>query len=457
MARTSRMTLFERFRLQKWNWDTLIKPLDHALERQAPHSLTRESLLGLRYFWLDGLFSAISDNFYGSFLTFFALAYGASNGPIGLLSSIGSLMGALALFPGARMGARPGIRKPLILWTGGGISRIALLAFACLPLLIISPTLAITLIIALNALRAFMSNFAMPPWTALVAELVPDFMRGRYFGHRNIAMGIAALIVAPLSGWLINVGNGGFGIPLFGYQIVFVLAFITGVMSTFSFAGIPEPQSSSAAASQRQANSLWHAIRNSPGFIGMVISAFVWNLGIQIGAPFFSIYLVSDLGGTTATVGWMASISSLFSLAGQQIFGRWLDRKGSLWVQKVTGLLIPIMPFMWMVITKPWHAALINMVGGFLWAGYGLASFNLLLELTPNEQRADAVALYQTVVFVSAVVGPLLGGYLADTAGFKMVFAFSGIGRALGIILFLWLSAGPALRSGKGAPVTHHA
>jgi hypothetical protein len=59
--------------------------------------------------------------------------------------------------------------------------------------------------------------------------------------------------------------------------------------------------------------------------------------------------------------------------------------------------------------------------------------------------RPQAVALYQTVVFASAVVGPLLGDWLADTYGFHVIFGASGAGRLLGILLYVWLAARLAL------------
>jgi MFS family permease len=70
----------------------------------------------------------------------------------------------------------------------------------------------------------------------------------------------------------------------------------------------------------------------------------------------------------------------------------------------------------------------------------------LLLILTPDEQRPRAVALYQTAVFFSAVVGPLLGGYLADAVSFKLLFGLSGIGRLLGMIIFLGFTVVPYRR-----------
>jgi MFS family permease len=91
---------------------------------------------------------------------------------------------------------------------------------------------------------------------------------------------------------------------------------------------------------------------------------------------------------------------------------------------------------------------IINTFSGFLWAGYNLANFNLLLQLTPDEQRPRAVALFQTAVFGSAVIGPILGGFLTDAVGFKFVFGLSSAGRFVGIALFILFTVRP-LRAAK--------
>jgi len=201
-----------------------------------------------------------------------------------------------------------------------------------------------------------------------------------------------------------------------------------------------------------QRDDLRRAVVTSAGFLGLVASAFIWNLALQIAAPFFNVYLVRELGATTLIVGIAVGATNLSALGGQFLFGRLLDRKGAFWVQTVTGLLIPGLPLVWMIITSPWHVILINLCGGFLWAGYNLANFNLLLKLSPEQQRPRAVALYQTAVFSSAVVGPILGGYLADAVSFKLIFGLSGAGRLVGMLVFLWFTARLAARRDRDVP-----
>lgn len=431
----------------RWNWHLLVRPLDQSLERQAPQPMTTPQLRGLRYFWLDGLFAVISESFYLSFIPLFALAYGATNGQVGLVAAVANLMGALSLFPGARLVEKTGQRKAVVVWTGGGLARLALLGLATIPFFIDTPTLAIGFIIVVNGIRALATNLGNPAWTALVADLVPNAIRGRYFGSRNTAMGLASLLIAPLAGLIIRLTNDQFGWPYLGYQSVFILSFLSGMVATINFGRIPEPEASRPIRQEHHRGDLRQALRRSPGFIGLVSSAFIWNLALQIAAPFFNVYLVSEFGASTTMIGFLASVSSLTALAGQQVFGRLLDRKSAFWVQLVCGFTIPLLPLAWLLITAPWQVTIINSFGGLIWAGYILANFNLLLQLAPDEQRPRAVALYQTAVFSSAVLGPFIGGYLADAVSFKLLFGLSGIGRALGMVVFLVWVARPAKRS----------
>jgi MFS family permease len=146
--------------------------------------------------------------------------------------------------------------------------------------------------------------------------------------------------------------------------------------------------------------------------------------------------MVQKMHATSFDVGLNAGLSALLALAGQFVFGRMVDRRGSLAVQVITGFVIPLLPLPWIWATEPWHAWFMAGLGGFFWAGYNLASFNLLLELTPQRLRARAVAAFQTVVYASAVLGPLIGGAIVDAAGFTPVWILTAAGRLAGAVMF---------------------
>ncbi len=192
---------------------------------------------GRRLLWFDGLVSNISESFVASYVNPFAMALGATNTQVGILSSLTNLGAALALLPGARLDERLRSRKLLVVLTGGGGARLLLIAIALLPLLF-PPPAAVYAFIALIALRAFIGQLGYPAWSALVADLVPTSIRGRYFSSRNIGLAVAALIFTPLAGRIADV----LGLPR-GYQASFLIAglVVFGATSALAVIGVAVP------------------------------------------------------------------------------------------------------------------------------------------------------------------------------------------------------------------------
>ncbi|MBN1685636.1 MAG: MFS transporter [Spirochaetales bacterium] len=422
-------------RPQRWSWHFLTRTFDRrpAATRRIPDSMLRR---GLRMFTLDGIFSSASDNLYTSFVVLMALGYGATSSHVGVMTAITNLTGMLALVPGAMIVGRIADRKRIVVSTGGGIGRLLLLGLILLPLFTVSRTTGIVVIVTISALRAFMGNFANPAWTSLVADLVPRRLRGLYFSRRSIAIAPAALIAAPVGGYLIRHLSGADGSGFLGYQVVFSLALVLGMIGTLSFARIPEPGGADSRAPRVRIRDFSSLLRTTPGYAGFLVSTFVWHFSVQTGGPFFDVYLVKGLGGTSTIVGLNLAVSTLASIGGLLVFGPLSSKRGNIRVQRLTGFLIPVLPALWLAISRPLQVLPISFAGGFLWAGFNLAHFNLLLEISPPSQRAAAAALFQITVFAAAVLGPLFGGMLIDAIGFRFVFIASAVGRLAGIVVF---------------------
>jgi MFS family permease len=386
-----------------------------------------------RLLWVDGLISNVSESFVTSFVTPFAMALGADNGQIGALSAASNLASALGLIPGARFSERSGQRKRIVVLTGGLAGRLLLIALAFLPLFLGAPKV-IYAVLALFALRAFINQLGYPAWSALVADLVPKAIRGRYLGARNIGLGVAALVFTPVAGRIIESIGG-----VRGYQISLAIAAVVGLTATVVFARIKEPQSMrSDSKLQPGGVRALDLLRENHRFAIFVGVALIWNLALMIAGPFFSVHLVRTLHGTPTQIGILAAAYSAGNILGYRLWGRLNDRRGAAWVMRLTGLLIPVIPLAWSLAPGPWSLIPVEFTSGFMWAGYLLANFNLLLGLAADVQRERFVALYQTAVFSAAFVGPLIGGVLADIVAIPHLMRISAAGRMLASLVFLW-------------------
>jgi MFS family permease len=165
--------------------------------------------------------------------------------------------------------------------------------------------------------------------------------------------------------------------------------------------------------------------------------AALWNFSLNVAGPFFNVYLVQNLQATATMVGFLSVVSTIAGLFVQRKLGELADHWGPRRMQLISGLLIPILPFAWLLVTSPWHIVPINILSGILWGAFNLAAFNYLLAVTPAEQRARYSALYQLVITISLAAGAAVGSIIISSPwAYKGVFLGSGIGRMTAAILF---------------------
>jgi len=391
--------------------------------------LTRRNL---RWFWLDGLFASASDGAIITYQTLFILALGATNAQIGLLSSLSSLSGVLILLPGALLAERLGKRKEIALFAGGIFGRLILPLMILIPVLF-SGSAAIYVALALAIVRDTLNNLGLPAWISLSADLVPLSWRGRYFGSRNFIMGVTGMIATLLVGEIITRSGG-----IQGYQVTYGIAFVIGMISTYSFSRIQEtpPSAPVQADASFSLRTIPRIFKAHPVFLTYCLTSALWNFSLNVSGPFFAPYQVNILHATATMVGILAIVSQISALVTQQPLGILADRWGPRRLVVITGLLIPLLPFAWIFITDARQAIPVNLLGGALWAGYSLASFNYLLTLTPEDQRARFSAIYQIVVALSLSAGAAVGSVVISQWGYIAVFAVSGFGRLAAALFF---------------------
>jgi len=417
-----------------------LKNFDFYLVRGvAPHYRK-----GMVMFWWYGFLIAISAAFIDNYVTLYALALGATSLQVGYLSSASSFMGMIAPIPGAQWAARWGKRKSVVV-ISFALRRLMELLTLIVPFLVPAQT-AIVLIIVLFALRAGFGNLGTPPWSSLAADLVPIEWRGRYFSGRKSLMAAASLLCVPLAGQIIE----WWGLPR-GYQVAFMTSIAFGIVAVTFYAFIPEPPLSAAARREQSFSVFWRSLTENRTFLLYTLFSMVFNFAWQISGPYFGVYQVTELGATPQIVGFISTAGALTRVFGQQYFGRAVDKRGARWALVMSLLFIPILPFMWFPMTNAWHVLFVTIPSGFLWAGYEIANFNLQLELPVPERRTQAIAAYTTLIGLANILGPLAGGALIETLGYKWNFAISGVGRLVGGLL-LWALLKPFARRAASSP-----
>ncbi len=398
----------------------------------------------LRRLMGSGLFANASNTLVNTYLSVYLLALGAGRAEIGTLSSLSYLMMPAAMVPGGYLAARRRRYKWLVVWPMA-LARLLLLLLVFLPWLPVPLTVRlVTVGIGVATVRAFLVNLATPAWTAFLGKMVPLRWRGRYFSARNIVMGLGAFAVLLAVGrWSTALGEPR------GYQAALATAALLGLGAAYFLARVDEPLSPTPAPRDRRGR-WWR--RLGGGFLRFTAVGALWNFAVMVAGPFFLVYLVEETGASASALGIVSAVGLLAAVPGQRFFGLLNDRRGAGWVQKWTGLAVPLVPAVWGFLRAPWQAWPVQLFGGFVWAGYNLASFNYLLERTTEEDRATLVAFYQAMAGLGMAGGAALGGWLAQMEGYRVLFLTSAGLRLLAALLFALFVAGG--RGGKGIPAS---
>ncbi|NMB45995.1 MAG: MFS transporter [Firmicutes bacterium] len=381
---------------------------------------------------IDGIFASASENMIGPFLALFALALGATKGQVGLLAALPALVSNSMQIPAARLTERLGDRKRLVVITSV-ISRFFILAIATVPLML-QGDVAIYTFIGLVTLRGLFANLGVPGWTSIMADITPRDSRGSYFASRNMLCNMAALSGTLVAGWLVRT----YDFPA-GYRISFLLAVGLGLTANYFYSTLPIPPMPRRPATRQPLVGLksWReTIARHTAFRNYCFTSVLWNFGVSFVGPLFPVYYRQDLGGDPGFWGVVTATGVIATLIGQRYWGRLADQYGQKNVMLVGGIGAASVPLFWWFVPRWQLAPVAQFLGSFCWGGYNLAAFNLILEITPDEGRTTFVGVYNTMAGLASSMGPLVGGYLADIYGLRVVIAISGVLRWLGYFAF---------------------
>jgi len=135
------------------------------------------------------------------------------------------------------------------------------------------------------------------------------------------------------------------------------------------------------------------------------------------------------------------------------MWGRISDVFGNRLILVTTGSFIPLLPAMWLVSETFWYLTTIQVVSGFVWAGFSLSAGNFLYDLVPSQRRTRYMALHNVFIALAIFGGGMLGALLSrslrplmeliglhwtwDSSVLLGVFAVSALLRALVVVVFL--------------------
>ncbi len=388
----------------------------------------------MRSVMLDGIFSQLMVMASsGIILVSLAVDLGASNFIIGLISTV-PLISQFFQIPAIKIVEKARNRRLVSVISATG-SRLAFFLIITIPFLFPGNAGLIAILLFLIVHSIFTATTACA-WNSWMHDLIPATERSTFFAKRMAFSTAISMPVGIVSGIFLNawkVANEPF--HLHGYAILFIIAFCFGIASVVFLARTREPRIDLAMVGNSIFKRIKEMLRDA-NFKNLIWFLVALNFAINLSAPFFTVYLLKQIGLDIGTVIILTVSSQLANITFFTAWGRLAARFSNKTVlNSATGTLV-ICLLAWTFTTLPTvHVFtlpllfLIHVFMGIATAGINLASLNIGLKLAPKGKATAYLASKNFLNALAAAIAPVIGGLLVD--------AFAGIEFSITV---QWLS-----------------
>ena len=285
-------------------------------------------------------------------------------------------------------------------------------------------------------------TFAGNAWNSWIRDLVPEDLRGRFFGIRNLASSFITIFAILLYSKMLDVV-----VEPYNYLLVITTGLIFGFTSLALLTAQyePPPRVYGALAGLR-------SCIKDVNFLKFTLYAILWNFAIYISAPYFTLYQIRFLKLNYSVIGFYTMLSGAIAIPAYYFWGVTVDKFGSKTAAQIGIFTVAWLPIVWIFMERSTMRLLLPLdavIAGVGWAAVNLAVFSLVFEVAGFHSSAY-FALFFASVSVGSVTGSILGGYLGEVLvdrrfsffglnveGIKLMFLASTIFRFLALFALL--------------------
>jgi MFS family permease len=304
-------------------------------------------------------------------------------------------------------------------------------------------TLALVLTFALLVWQGLGSGFTANAWQSMIAKIIPSDWRGTFFGGQAAIANVLMSIAAIAAGYILDRLHA----PI-NFTLCFLLTFTGLVLSYISLGMTREPVDQEKSVPERQ-SSPWKGgleiLRRDNNFTAFLVIRILSQFA-TMGFSFYIVYGLLHFGMSDLTAGFLTAALMISSTIANAVMG-WLgDRLGHramLIAGSVSVTLSSLIAWGAPSICWLYPVFILNGLANVAIWTIGMA---ITVEFGNEENRPTYIGLSNTLVAPFTIIAPLIGGLIAETAGFQTTFMVSAIGGVVTVVLLFWLVRDPRPR-----------
>ena len=294
-------------------------------------------------------------------------------------------------------------------------------------------------ILLFYVLGIFITTLAMSSWFTWMNDLVPENIRGTYWGGRNMYGTIAQVLALLVAGLLLTYFKGRHE-DIIGFGILFTTASVFRILSGVALTR--QQHFPMVVLREDEHISIFQFISNiRKNNLGkFVLFNILFTFSTNIMPPLIVVYLLKTINVTYwqfSVITMVFNISMAFSLP---YWGRLADKFGNSRIFIFTTSLIPLLALAWALSRNFYEFIGIQLISGFLWAGSILSGQNFIIDNSSSRTLALNHPYFQSLNNLSMTAGSLLGGFLSILVmkiPFNSIFFVKFTNLRLELIFFL--------------------
>lgn len=384
-----------------------------------------------------------------TFLPAYLFALSGSNAIVGLGLALQQAGGIISPIFGATQIEHKTKVMGAAMWMGG-LARLQVLGMAVAGWLLSGQSLVVALLFFMFMFGLFMGTQRVV-FSILMSKVIPISRRGRLQAWRNATGGVIAAALAYVAGrYFIDANLFGNG-----YSTTFLFAFVLTSLGLTALQWLMvEPEPPTVRQKTRFRDRLKDfpvLIKSDRGFMWFMIVQMLTVSG-RMAVPFYILFVSNSIELTGANLGGLTLAYLGADTLSNLLWGYVGDKTGfrrimllsvGLWIG-ATLLLIEaeaIATLTGVGVVIPIFLAFFGL--GASQSGYMMSAGTMILEFGSRDELPMRVAFSSTAEGIMASAGPLIGGLMAATLGYTVLFGTSMAFLAAGLVVLIFMVPEP--------------
>ena len=409
----------------------MLSPLEQAVRKDLKHNVTA----GL---WDGSLFGAALG--FASFSTILPLFVANMTDSATLIGLVPAIHSAGWLFPqlftASHVSRLRQFKRTVLMMTIH--ERVPFLGFAVIALLmpLIGTNAGLILTMLLLIWQGLGGGFTANAWTSMISKIIPPESRGTFFGMQA---GLANLFISGSAigaGYLLN----ALASP-WDFAVCFFIASIFFALSWFALAATREPEDTKKVIPEEKTH-FWDdakKVLSRDKNFNWFLSARILSQFATMGFSFYIIYALREFNMTEVIAGYLTATLTISQTIANIGMG-WIGDRSGHRTMLILGALAAFLSALlaWNATSIAWFYP-IFILTGIANVSIWTIGMTMTVNFGSEVDRPIYIGLSQTLTAPATIIAPILGGWIADNAGFIPTFTISTILSLVmaGILIFL--------------------